>query len=98
MGPPGAQRWQTLQFQTQPIGRSTTNHWQASSAGRQSPPLARRTATTPEMLAAELDRIPPQTLAKLKRKLGMTGWDPAAMTLGEQVRVPVICRAFRLLH
>ena len=100
MGPPGAQRWQTLQFQTQPIGRSTTAHWQASSAGRQSPPLARRqvsgtsdaagTATTPEMLAAELDRIPPPTLAKLKRKLGMAGKDLAAMTPEEQVRARLL--------
>ena len=53
---------------------------------------------TPEMVIAELDRIPPPTLAKLKRKLGMTGWDPAAMTFGEQVRVPVLCRAFGLPH
>ena len=107
MGPPGAQRWQTLQFQTQPIGRSTTAHWQASSAGRQSPPLARRqvsgtsdaagTTTTPEMLAAELDRIPPPTLAKLKRKLGMAGKDLAAMTPEEQVRARLLlCKVLPL--
>ena len=44
------------------------------------------TATTPETLAAELDQIPPPTLAKLKRKLGMAGKELATMTTEEKVR------------
>ena len=43
------------------------------------------TVTTLETLAAELDRIPPPTLAKLKRKLGMAGKEVATMTHEEKV-------------
>ncbi|KAM5541408.1 hypothetical protein V8D89_004962 [Ganoderma adspersum] len=102
MGPPGARHWQTLQqqYQAAPIGRSTTNL--ASSAVQQGPSLAHRqvsgtsdtagTAMTPEMLATELNQIPPPTLAKLKRKLGMAGKDLTAMTLEEQTKLVQLFR------
>ncbi|KAM5541398.1 hypothetical protein V8D89_004952 [Ganoderma adspersum] len=47
---------------------------------------------TPEMLIAELDRIPPSTLAKLKRKLGLAGRDLASMTPEEQTRLEQLFR------
>ena len=92
-GPPGAQ--QTLQQQHHALlARPPSNP--ASPSVQQGQLLAHRqvsgvsgtasTATTPETLAAELNQIPPLTLAKLKRKLGMAGKDLATMTPEEKVR------------
>ncbi|PIL30384.1 hypothetical protein GSI_07569 [Ganoderma sinense ZZ0214-1] len=51
------------------------------------------TEMTPGMLNAELDAIPPPTLAKLKRKLGMAGHDLATMTFEEKTRLVQLARA-----
>ncbi|KAM5541402.1 hypothetical protein V8D89_004956 [Ganoderma adspersum] len=98
-GPPGAQQTPQQQYQTL-VGRPPSNP--ASRAVQQSPLLAHHqassvsatasTATTPEMLAAELDQIPPPTLAKLKRRLGLAGKDLATMTPEEKTRLVQLFR------
>ena len=76
------------------VGRPQGNP--ASTAVQQSPTLVHRQVPgvpgmgvmtmTPEVLASELNRIPPSTLTRLKQDLGMPDKDLTIMTPEEKVR------------